>query len=73
MPTASIRDPTITALVKHIWAHRDDREIRRLSAVKQTAEYKACEGRLRGWEDLLEEAVKDILGALRTFKDQTNT
>jgi hypothetical protein len=68
MPTASVRDPTITALVKHIWTIREDREKRRLSVVKQTAEYRACERRLNGWEKLLEEAVKDILGALRTFK-----
>jgi hypothetical protein len=63
-PSASLMDPTITSLTDFIWAQKD---VINFAKVIRSAEYKACCARYKGWEFLIEEAVKDMLSDLKTF------
>lgn len=72
-PLASVRDSTVTDLVHYLWTHRENRGALRLSAVKTSAVYDALEARFEDWTNLLDEAIKDLIAALQTYKSHNYT
>ncbi|ETN98602.1 hypothetical protein RFI_38890, partial [Reticulomyxa filosa] len=65
-PAATLRHDAITKLINYIWEHR--KSFLRLGVVQQSNEYKSCCDALKGWDALLDEAIKDMLSDVRTFK-----
>ncbi|CAF1616219.1 unnamed protein product, partial [Didymodactylos carnosus] len=65
-PLAQLKDPTIMALTDHIWKRRD--AALTLVGMKMTLEYRSCCTKFKGWEFLIEEAVKDMLADVKSFK-----
>jgi hypothetical protein len=65
-PLAKLADLTVTALLDKIWAVRTTNP--RLTAIKDTPEYKACSAKYGKWQVLLEEAVKSLLYDLPNFE-----
>ncbi|ETN99838.1 hypothetical protein RFI_37629, partial [Reticulomyxa filosa] len=65
-PAATLRHDTITKLINYIWENHES--LSRLNDVKQSNEYKACCDALKGWDALLNEAIKDMLSDVRTFE-----
>ncbi|CAF0898623.1 unnamed protein product [Adineta steineri] len=70
-PVASLRDPTITALVYLIWSQRNSNM--NFGQVEKTTEYKACVDRYPNWKKLVDEAVKDMLFDVRNFQSHDYT
>ncbi|ETO33241.1 hypothetical protein RFI_03866 [Reticulomyxa filosa] len=64
-PAATLRHDTITKLVDFIWKKRGS--FLKLKDVKQSNEYKACCNVLKGWDSLLDEAIKDMLNDVQNF------
>ncbi|ETO21276.1 hypothetical protein RFI_15929, partial [Reticulomyxa filosa] len=65
-PAVTLRHDTITKLIDFIWNNK--RSFLKLKDVKQSNEYKACCNILRGWDSLLDEAIKDMLSAVQNFE-----
>ena len=65
IPSVSLKDPTINALVNYIWKNK----LLELTPamLEATKEYKACVSTFVGWEFLIREAVKDMLADVRDF------
>ncbi|CAF4122389.1 unnamed protein product [Adineta steineri] len=70
-PVASLRDPTITALVYLIWSQRNLNM--NFGQVEKTTEYKACADRYPNWKKLVDEAVKDMIFDVRNFESHGYT
>ncbi|CAF4669347.1 unnamed protein product [Rotaria sp. Silwood1] len=66
IPSANLRDPTITSLINFIWSQRKSNL--KLNQVEATAEYKACCHTFPTWEPLIREAVKDIIDDVHNFE-----
>ncbi|CAF4640605.1 unnamed protein product [Rotaria socialis] len=64
-PVASLRDPTITALVYLIWNNRNSKM--NINQVKDKPEYQACINKYPNWMNLVDEAVKDMLFDVHNF------
>ncbi|ETO03803.1 hypothetical protein RFI_33599, partial [Reticulomyxa filosa] len=58
-PAAILRHDSITKLVDFIWKNRESSL--KLKDVRQSDEYKVCCDTLKGWDSLLNEAIKDML------------
>ncbi|ETO33242.1 hypothetical protein RFI_03863 [Reticulomyxa filosa] len=64
-PAAILRHDTITKLIDYIWNNKSANL--KLNNVKQSNEYKACCNILKGWDSLLDEAIKDMLSDVQDF------
>ncbi|ETN97269.1 hypothetical protein RFI_40262, partial [Reticulomyxa filosa] len=65
-PAATLRHDAITRLISYIWENHES--LSRLDDVKRSREYEECCKVLHGWDALLDEAIKDMLSDVRTFK-----
>jgi hypothetical protein len=65
-PAADIRNNTVLELVTYIWQSRWQTNPT-VAAVKQSEAYQRCATTFPGWEDLLDEAVKDMIVDVRSF------
>jgi hypothetical protein len=65
-PIANIRNDTVLELVNYIWESRGQTN-QTVAAVKQSEAYQRCVVTFPGWEDLLDEAVKDMMVHVRSF------
>ncbi|ETO08110.1 hypothetical protein RFI_29276 [Reticulomyxa filosa] len=65
-PAATLRHDIITKLIDFIWKKRE--LFLKLENVKQSNEYKACCNVLKGWDSLLDEAIKDMLNDVQVFE-----
>ncbi|ETO01748.1 hypothetical protein RFI_35691, partial [Reticulomyxa filosa] len=65
-PAATLRHVAINKLIDYIWENR--KSFLRLGVVQQSNEYKACCNALKGWDALLNEAIKNMLNDVRTFE-----
>jgi hypothetical protein len=70
-PVASLRDPTITALVYLIWNQRNSKI--NINQMENTAEYQACIKRYPNWKSVVDEAVKDMLFDICNFQSHDYT
>jgi len=68
-PVARLRHPTIDALVDDIWAQRTNRNVLRIDEFQKRPAYQDCQAVFTrtGDEDMLREAVKDMVVAVRDF------
>ncbi|CAF3604842.1 unnamed protein product [Rotaria sp. Silwood1] len=67
-PSLILKDPYIKELLDSLWKNRD---IRSLNGVKALPAYEACASRYSNWISLFDEAIKDMLATLRSFKPST--
>lgn len=66
-PSATLRDPTITQLIKYMWTNRQDNLTYR--GLMKTQEYQNCSKKFDKWNELLNEALKDLITDLKTFNE----
>ncbi|ETO06651.1 hypothetical protein RFI_30741, partial [Reticulomyxa filosa] len=64
-PAATLRHDIITQLIDFIWSNREPRLT--LNKVRGSPVYRACCNILKGWDSLLDEAIKDMLRDVYTF------
>eukprot|EP01061_Rhynchopus_euleeides_P043524 TRINITY_DN75_c2_g1_i2.p1 TRINITY_DN75_c2_g1~~TRINITY_DN75_c2_g1_i2.p1 ORF type:complete len:1751 (+),score=606.97 TRINITY_DN75_c2_g1_i2:360-5255(+) len=63
---ARVHGPSVLTLFQYVWRKTKGGKARlTAAAVQRTPEYKACAAYLRGWEELLEQAVQAMLVAVR--------
>ncbi|CAF2633120.1 unnamed protein product [Rotaria sp. Silwood2] len=67
-PSLYLKDSSIKMLLDTLWQNRN---LRTLNAVKASTAYQACASRFSNWIFLFEEAIKDMLVALRSFQSST--
>lgn len=67
-PIAKLSHPAIRVLIDYLWGIRGTPAELRLANVKRLPEYQACLLEFRGYEELIEEAVKTLLYDLKTFE-----
>ncbi|ETO05340.1 hypothetical protein RFI_32056, partial [Reticulomyxa filosa] len=68
-PAATLRHDTIIQLIDFIWSNREPRLT--LNKVRESLVYRACCNILKGWDLLLDEAIKDMLRDVYTFASQS--
>ncbi|CAF1002734.1 unnamed protein product [Adineta steineri] len=67
-PAVYLKDPSIKALLDAIWQNRT---LRTLNSIKSLPAYKTCEAKYSNWIFLFNEAIKDMLSALQSYKSST--
>ncbi|CAF1187714.1 unnamed protein product [Rotaria sp. Silwood1] len=67
-PSLYLKDLSIKMLLDTLWQNRD---VRTPNAVRALPAYKNCAARFSNWIFLFEEAIKDMLVALRSFQSST--
>jgi hypothetical protein len=70
-PLLKLSDQTIIDLIKSIWKERN--YSLKFNIVKTFDAFKKCVDRFNNWQELIEEAVKDMLLALKTFSSHQYT
>ncbi|CAF0717694.1 unnamed protein product [Brachionus calyciflorus] len=65
VPSARLRDPSITKLINLIWTEK--KSINFLS-LKKTSEYKEVKEKFSKWISLIDEALKDVLADLKSYE-----
>ena len=68
IPAVFLKDPTIKVLIDSIWQNKT---LNSLKNVKALPAYKACESKYSNWIFLFDEAIKDMLAALRSYQSST--
>lgn len=68
IPCVHLRSPSVKALLDSIWKNKS---VRSLNAVKALPSYKACSIEYSNWMVLFDEAIKDMLAALRSYQSST--
>ncbi|CAL6025642.1 Helicase-related_protein [Hexamita inflata] len=69
-PMARVQNPEIKALIDYIWQNKNDMNLLRKNTILKTQEYLNCEKSLKGWEELLKQALINMLADIEQFKDQ---
>ena len=67
-PAVYVRDPTIKAFLDSVWTNKN---VRSLTGIKAMPTYKQCAVQYSNWMFLFDEAIKDMLAALRSFQAST--
>ncbi|CAF1002767.1 unnamed protein product [Adineta steineri] len=68
IPSVYMKDPSIKELLDNIW---QDKSLKTLNCVKALPVYRACESKYSNWIFLFDEAIKDMLAALKSFQSST--
>ena len=69
-PSVYLKDALIKSLLDEIWQQNKVKKLF-LNAVKAMPSYQQCANRQSNWVFLLDEAVKDMLAALQSYKSST--
>ncbi|CAF5065558.1 unnamed protein product, partial [Rotaria magnacalcarata] len=67
-PAVYLRSPSIKALLDSIW---QTRTLKTLNSVKALPAYRTCATQFSNWMFLFDEAIKDMIAALQSFKGST--
>lgn len=67
-PVFYLKHPLIKALLDQIWANKT---IRTLNGIKALSVYTACAQAFSNWTFLLDEAIKDLIAALKSYQSST--
>ncbi len=67
-PLTQLQDVSIFKLIEFIWRNRRDKRLLTFENIKSTEEFRACISRYRGWDFLIETAVKAMLSDIQTFE-----
>ncbi len=65
-PMLNLTDPTINALIHHIWKERNTNLT--LDNIRLLNVFEKCVKKFDKWQELIEEAVKEMLSSLKTFE-----
>lgn len=68
-PSVYLNEPTIKALLNNLWNKRSSRL--NLSMIKLLPSYQVCANKYSNWVVLLDEALKDMIAALQSYKSST--
>lgn len=68
-PFASLKHASINKLVQTIWSKRKNQPLSFEKDIKPEQAYQDCCSAFQGWEELLTEAVKDMISDVCTFED----
>ncbi|CAF5118665.1 unnamed protein product, partial [Rotaria sp. Silwood1] len=63
-----LKDPSIKALIDSIWVNKT---LRSLNSIKAVSTYQTCATKFSNWIFLFDEAIKDMLAALRSYQSST--
>ncbi|CAL6025644.1 Conserved_hypothetical protein [Hexamita inflata] len=69
-PMTQVSNNQIKTLIDYIWQNRKNKSMLSSAKIRNTQEYKDCANSLRGFEDLLKEALGNILSDLKSFQSQ---
>ncbi|CAL6013590.1 Helicase-related_protein [Hexamita inflata] len=69
-PMTQVCNHQIKTLINYIWQNRKNKAILSSAKIRNTQEYQDCANSLRGFEDLLKEALGNILSDLKSFQSQ---
>ncbi|CAF3671837.1 unnamed protein product [Rotaria socialis] len=67
-PAVYLKNPSIKALLDSIW---QTQTLKTLNSVKALPAYKTCAAQFSNWMFLFDEAIKDMIAALQSFKGST--
>ncbi|CAF5052327.1 unnamed protein product, partial [Rotaria sp. Silwood1] len=67
-PTVYLKNPSIKTLLDSIWHAKP---LKTLNSVKALPAYKTCATQFSNWISLFDEAIQDMLGALKSFECST--
>ncbi|CAF3144286.1 unnamed protein product [Rotaria sp. Silwood2] len=67
-PTVYLKHPSIKTLLDSIWHAKP---LKTLNSVKALPAYKTCATQFSNWISLFDEAIQDMLGALKSFECST--
>ena len=70
-PLTTIKHPTISALVEHIWSNRNNRSAVSYKALLASDLFAKCCREFPGYESLLQECLKTMLIDLRSYEKHT--
>ncbi|CAF1621850.1 unnamed protein product [Rotaria sp. Silwood1] len=68
IPSVYLKDPSIKKLLDSIW---QDKSLKTLNSVKALPAYRTCATKYSNWIFLFDEAIKDMLAALKSFQSST--
>ena len=69
MPSLHLKDPLIKLLLDEIWSESSKKsKTLTPSMVKSFVSYKKCASKFSNWQFILDEAIKDMLAAVKSFK-----
>ncbi|CAF4983507.1 unnamed protein product, partial [Rotaria sp. Silwood1] len=68
IPSVYLKDPSIKELLDSIW---QDKSLKTLNSVKALPAYRTCATKYSNWIFLFDEAIKDMLAALKSFQSST--
>ncbi|CAF3541480.1 unnamed protein product [Rotaria socialis] len=68
IPSVYLKDPSIKELLDSIWQNKS---LKTLNSVKALPAYRTCANKYSNWIFLFDEAIKDMLAALKSFQSST--
>ncbi|CAF4816735.1 unnamed protein product, partial [Rotaria sp. Silwood2] len=68
IPSVYLKDPSIKELLDSIW---QTKSLKTLNSVKALPAYRTCATKYSNWIFLFDEAIKDMLAALKSFQSST--
>ncbi|CAL6013558.1 Helicase-related_protein [Hexamita inflata] len=66
-PMARVQNAEIKALLDYVWQNRNEKNLMNKNSITKTQEYLYCEKSLKGWEDLLKEALNNMILDIQQF------
>ncbi|CAL6057004.1 Helicase-related_protein [Hexamita inflata] len=69
-PMARIQNTEIKELLNYIWSNRNEKNLLKRNAIMKSQVYLNCEKSLKGWENLLKEALSNMLADIEQFQGQ---
>ncbi|CAL6013564.1 Helicase-related_protein [Hexamita inflata] len=69
-PMARVQNSEIKSLLDYVWQNRNQKNLMNKNSITKTQEYLNCEKSLKGWEELLKQALINMLADIEQFKAQ---
>ncbi|CAL6092092.1 Conserved_hypothetical protein [Hexamita inflata] len=69
-PMARVQNTEIKSLLDYVWQNRNEKNLMKTNAIMKQQVYLNCENSLKGWENLLQEALNNILADIEQFQGQ---
>ncbi|CAL6057008.1 Helicase-related_protein [Hexamita inflata] len=69
-PMARVQNSEIKSLLDYVWQNRNEKNLMNKNSITKTQEYLKCEKSLKGWEELLKQALINMLADIEQFKAQ---
>ncbi|CAL6043111.1 Helicase-related_protein [Hexamita inflata] len=69
-PMARVQNTEIKSLLDYVWQNRNEKNLLKKNAIMKQQVYLNCEKSLKGWEELLKQALINMLADIEQFKAQ---